>query len=64
MILLKILHMKNLLRKLILLIQTKKILKKETEDVDKKILNPSKCIVTQDINRLTKININLRIAEA
>ena len=59
MILLKILHMKNLLR-----IQTKKILKKETEDVDKKILNSSKFIVTQDINRLTKININLRMAEA
>ena len=63
MMLLRLLHMMNWLKNLILLIQTNKILKKKIEDVDKKIPDNSKFIVTQYFNGLTKINVNARTTE-
>ena len=52
--LLKGLNVINWLKTLTLLIQTNKTLKK-IEDVDKKLPDTSKFIVTQEFNELTKI---------
>ena len=50
------------------MIQSNKIFNKrgfedEIEEADKKIPNNSKCIMTQDFNRLTQINFNTKIVE-
>ena len=50
------------------MIQSNKIFNKrgfedEIEEADKKIPNSSKCIMTQDFNRLTQINFNTKIVE-
>ena len=50
MILLKILHMMNWLKKVVT-IDSNKILKKKIEDVDKKTPDTSKFAVTQDFNK-------------
>ena len=42
----------------------KENLLKKIENIDKKILDASKFIVTQEFNRLTKINSNVRMAKA
>ena len=49
--------MMNWLKKLILLIQTNKIFNKKIEDVNKKIIDISTLIVTQDFIRLTNIDL-------
>ena len=41
-----------------------KHLEKKIEDVDKKTADTSKFILTQEFNRLTKINLNTRMKEA
>ena len=42
----------------------KKILQKKIKYVDKKTLDASKFIVTQDFNILTKVNFDVKVAEA
>ena len=52
-----------MVKKIILLIQTNKILKKKIEDFDKKIPDTNKSIATPDFNWLTQINLNARKTE-
>ena len=56
--------MMNWLEKLMLLTLIENILKKRLKMLIKKKADTSKCFLTQDFNRLTKINFNTRIKEA
>ena len=53
-----------MIRKVNAIDSDQKHLEKKIEDVDKKRADTSKCFLTQDFNRLTKINFNTRIKEA
>ena len=64
MILLTRVYLMKWLKKLMLFTQTKENLEKKIKDVDQKTPDTSKFAVTQEFNKLIKINFNAQMAEA